>query len=179
MDAELITNPEALAALGPEWDDLLSRCSHVTPFLTPEWVTTWWKHFGRPGALRVVCVRDEGKLVGLAPLEQSRIAVRGVPLFRCLSVIGGQEADYKGFVLDHERRWEAAEALVQFCREEIPGWDLLLTRGLLQDSAANYLLPVICNKLGLSHRPRPAPCALTCRCGGREAIRGLSTASEA
>jgi CelD/BcsL family acetyltransferase involved in cellulose biosynthesis len=152
MDVELITNPEALPALRPAWDDLLARCSHVTPFMSYEWVTTWWKHFGRPGALRVACVRDQGELIGIAPLQQGRITVRGVPLLRCLSVLGGKEADYKGMPLDHARRWEAAEGLLQFCQEEIPGWDLLLSRGLHQDSPTNYLLPVVSAKLGLSHR---------------------------
>jgi CelD/BcsL family acetyltransferase involved in cellulose biosynthesis len=152
MDVELITDPEALPDLKPQWDDLLSRCGHVTPFMTYEWLTTWWKHFGRPGALRVVCARDGDRLVGMAPLERSRITVRGLPLFRCLSIIGGKEADYKGMPLDRERRWEAAEAILQLCVDGIPGWDLLLTRGLHQDSPTNYLLPVICSKLKLSHR---------------------------
>ena len=152
MDVELIDNPEALPALRSDWTDLLARSSHVTPYMSHEWVTTWWRHFGRPGTLRVVCARDQGELVGIAPLEQTRITVRGLPLLRCLSIIGGKEADYKGLPLDHARRWEAGAALVRFCREEIPGWDLLLTRGLHQDSPVNYLLPVIAAQLNLSHR---------------------------
>ncbi len=156
MDAELITDPEALAALQPEWEDLLARCGRVTPFMTPEWLTTWWKHFGRAGALRVVCAREGGRLVGMAPLELSRITVRGLPIFRCLSFLGGREADYKDFILDHERRWEAAEALLRCCREEIPGWQLLICRGVHQDSASNYLLPVLGEAVGLWHRTQAA-----------------------
>lgn len=151
MDLELITEPQALAALKPEWEDLLARCSHATPFATHEWVSTWWKHFGRPGALRVVCARDEGRLVGIAPLCASRLRVRGLPLFRCLEVIGGQESDYKDFLLDHERRWQAMDALLRFCREEIGGWHLLIMRGVHQESPSNYLLPVLAGRLGLAH----------------------------
>jgi CelD/BcsL family acetyltransferase involved in cellulose biosynthesis len=152
MDVELITNPEALPALRPQWEDLLSRCAHVTPFMSYEWITTWWKHFGRPGALRVVCAWDQGELVGIAPMEESRLSVRGVPLFRCLSLLGGHEADYKDFLLAHDTRWQALEALLRFCQEEIGGWQLLITRGLHQNSPTNYLLPVISARLGLSHR---------------------------
>ena len=151
MDLELITDPQALAALKPEWEDLLARCSHATPFATHEWVTTWWKHFGRRGALRVVCARDAGRLVGIAPLCASPLRVRGLPFFRCLEVIGGQESDYKDFLLDHERRWEATEALLRFCREEIGGWHLLIMRGVHQESPSNYLLPVLGGRLGLAH----------------------------
>jgi CelD/BcsL family acetyltransferase involved in cellulose biosynthesis len=151
MDVELITDPEALPDLKPQWDDLLSRCGHVTPFMTHEWLMTWWKHFGRTGTLRIVCVRDDGRLVGIAPLEQSQITVRGLPLFRCLNFLGGREADYKDFVLDHDRRWETVETILRFCQEEIPGWQLLICRGLHQCSPNNYLLPVLAGSLGLSH----------------------------
>ena len=63
MDADLITDPEALAALQPEWEDLLARCGRVTPFMTPAWLTTWWKHFGRAGALltRVIYTKQQGE----------------------------------------------------------------------------------------------------------------------
>lgn len=156
MDAELITDSEAFSALEPEWEDLLARAGRVTPFMTPEWLTTWWKHLGRAGALRVVCAREGGRLVGMAPLESSRITVRGLPMFRCLSFLGGREADYKDLILDQDKRWEAAETLLRFCREEIPGWQLLICRGVHQDSASNYLLPVLGESVGLGHAAKAA-----------------------
>ena len=149
MDVELITDPEALAGLRTEWDDLLSRCSHVTPFMSYEWNTVWWKHFGRPGALRVICVRDGGRLVGLAPLEQGKVTVRGVPLFRTLSPLGGREADYKDFLLDHTGRWGALETVLRYCQEQLRGWDLIIVRGVHECSPSNYLLPIVAEPLGL------------------------------
>jgi CelD/BcsL family acetyltransferase involved in cellulose biosynthesis len=136
-----------------------------------EWMTTWWKHFGRPGALRVVCARENGELVGLAPLEAVRITVRGVPLFRCLAVLGGQEADYKDFVLDQGRRWKALEAILRFCQEEIGGWELLISRGLHQDSPTNYLLPVVAQGLGWSHQARAGAICPYVPLGGEGADR--------
>lgn len=49
------------------WNDLLSRSSTNSVFLTREWQEAWWETFER-GRLAVVSVHDDDVLVALAPL---------------------------------------------------------------------------------------------------------------
>ncbi len=69
-DGELITDLAELEALAPEWDALALAASN--PVAAPAWILSWWHHVAAPDyQLRVVAVRDNGKLVGVAPFYLS------------------------------------------------------------------------------------------------------------
>ena len=66
MKLELIDTPEALAALAPEWSAFVRAHPDSTPFQLPEWLLTWWKHFGS-GRLHTLVLRDGSQLCGVFP----------------------------------------------------------------------------------------------------------------
>jgi CelD/BcsL family acetyltransferase involved in cellulose biosynthesis len=63
---EIITSLPSLLELRPEWTSLVHNLDYTTPFHLPEWLLTWWKHFGS-GQLHVFAFRCDGALVGLIP----------------------------------------------------------------------------------------------------------------
>lgn len=67
MSTEVITNPDALAALEAEWLALAVRTPGATPFQTPMWLLPWWRAFGS-NDLAVIAARNENRLEALAPL---------------------------------------------------------------------------------------------------------------
>jgi CelD/BcsL family acetyltransferase involved in cellulose biosynthesis len=67
MSTEVITDPEALAALEVGWLDLCQRTPGATPFQTPMWLLPWWRAFGS-NDLAVIAAHSEGRLEALAPL---------------------------------------------------------------------------------------------------------------
>lgn len=67
LEAEVLSHPDALTALQPEWAALYDRCPAATPFSSPQWLLAWWSAFGG-SPLHVITVRDRGELVGLLPL---------------------------------------------------------------------------------------------------------------
>jgi CelD/BcsL family acetyltransferase involved in cellulose biosynthesis len=67
MPTEVITDPEALAALEADWLDLCHRTPGATPFQTPMWLLPWWRAFGS-NDLAVIAARSDGRLEALAPL---------------------------------------------------------------------------------------------------------------
>ncbi|HZS52841.1 MAG TPA: hypothetical protein VFA65_00450 [Bryobacteraceae bacterium] len=67
LGVETITDCYGLHEFRPEWSAFVSRNPPETPFQTPEWLITWWKHFGS-GDLRVMVFRQESRLVGVMPL---------------------------------------------------------------------------------------------------------------
>ncbi|MFJ8823627.1 GNAT family N-acetyltransferase [Streptomyces sp. NPDC102467] len=62
------TDAAEFGALREEWNRLHRSCGTATPFQSHAWLHSWWLSYGRPGRLRVVLVRLEGRLVAAAPL---------------------------------------------------------------------------------------------------------------
>ncbi|MCL6432552.1 MAG: GNAT family N-acetyltransferase [Anaerolineae bacterium] len=141
MHVEVHTDPSAFDALRDEWAALLPRSAVDTLFLRPEWLGTWWKVFGREGALRLMAVRDEGgNLLGVAPLFLASVEAdarqpvpdlsyeRPVPRpeatpHSTLLFVGGTEvSDYLDLVVDRAHAPEVHRAIFEaVLREE--GWE--------------------------------------------------------
>lgn len=68
---ERLDDPQALERLETEWKALQQAGGARTFFQTWEWNALWWQHFGR-GTLRIVTVRRDGELIGVAPLFLAR-----------------------------------------------------------------------------------------------------------
>ena len=66
MSTEVITDPEKLEALAPDWLELC-RKNQVTPFQTPMWLVPWWRNFGS-NDLTVIVSREAGHVNAIAPL---------------------------------------------------------------------------------------------------------------
>src|SRR5437762_1226937 len=64
---EKITDANALEAFEKEWIELWEQCPAATPFQSPAWIISWWKHFGADG-LWTLALRNGNELVGIAPL---------------------------------------------------------------------------------------------------------------
>jgi CelD/BcsL family acetyltransferase involved in cellulose biosynthesis len=111
-----------------EWAPLAEASANV--FGTPEWLTTWWRHFGDDQELRLYTVRDEGRLVAVLPLVLWR---RRSP--RVLRFAGHGPSDVMGPICAPADRPVAAAAL-----DRVLGngdWDVLLAERL----ASPDLLP--------------------------------------
>ena len=55
---ECVDDMWGFTALRPEWNDLLRSSAADCPFLTWEWLHTWWKHLGSASSLRLIAVRS-------------------------------------------------------------------------------------------------------------------------
>jgi len=68
LRTEVVTTETGLEELKGAWSHLLSDVPGVPVFLTWEWVSAWWRHYGQGNSLYVLAVRESGgRLVGLAP----------------------------------------------------------------------------------------------------------------
>jgi CelD/BcsL family acetyltransferase involved in cellulose biosynthesis len=76
LASEVITELSKLDPLRAEWDGL--AVSNQTPLMSPACVMAWWRHLAPASAEpRVIAVRQDGALVGLAPFYVD-LAGRGV-----------------------------------------------------------------------------------------------------
>lgn len=103
----LCRDPEEFARLGPEWNDLFDRCPTATPFQTHAWLYSWWLSYGTPGRLRLVLVRRDGVLAGVAPLM---LVHRPFP---ALVPLGGPISDYFDVLVDSAHTAGVTTALVR------------------------------------------------------------------
>jgi len=91
----------------PSWSAFVSRITPETPFQTPDWLITWWEHFGG-GALRVMVFRQDGRIVGVMPLFLHEWNGR-----RQLTLIGSGVTDYIDPLFDPEYTPEIVDRLAR------------------------------------------------------------------
>ncbi len=133
--------------LAGEWNDLLHRSAADTVFLTLEFQRVWWRYLGK-GDLRIVTVRDDGELVGIAPLFSTADSASR----RVLAIIGGVEvADYLDLIVARGREEEVYTALLDYLTwPEASDWDVFDLCNVHQDSPTLALLPALAETRGWS-----------------------------
>lgn len=121
---ELEALPDDLEHTRFAWDDLALRSGNI--FLTWEWASAWWSHFGGKRPLRMLGARRPGgPLISILPLyEASRHPLRVARL------LGHGVADQLGPVSDPAHRDEVANVLERAASAEASPWDLVLLERL-------------------------------------------------
>lgn len=118
LETEFFTDPAAFARLDKEWQTLLPSSTTNTLFLTPLWQRVWWEVF-HPGDLCLITVRDEDRLVGVAPLYCETVG--GI---RRLSVVGAEWSDYLDWIISRENAPAILAALLDALSDpRVPAWD--------------------------------------------------------
>jgi CelD/BcsL family acetyltransferase involved in cellulose biosynthesis len=134
LQVETITDTDGLVRIEPEWKQLLAESEIEHPFLTPEWITAWWKAFGAGRKLHVLVVREQGRAVAIAPLMTSRGRLYGLPVRR-LETIANDHTPRAGFIVASGRA-EAHALLWGALIRSRPGWDVLMLKQVPGDSGS-------------------------------------------
>ncbi len=99
-----------------DWEALLPSCSTNTVFVTPVLQKLWWDHFGKEWSLSLLSLRDNDRLIGLAPLASkdgvlSFLGGRDLFDYHDFLVPKGQEAPLFKALFDHlsAREWDSVE----------------------------------------------------------------------
>ncbi|WP_051944523.1 GNAT family N-acetyltransferase [Streptacidiphilus rugosus] len=133
VETVVLRDERALDVLAEEWDELQEHSPGATPFQCHAWLSSWWHSYGRPGRLRLVTVRRDGRLIALAPLYRDGVALR--PL-------GAELTDFHDVLLDADHLDEAAAALAAALAEELRAPFSRLDLGEVRaDAAVHRLAP--------------------------------------
>ncbi|MFA5787319.1 MAG: GNAT family N-acetyltransferase [Actinomycetota bacterium] len=129
MIATTYGEPEEFELLRREWDGLIERDPAATVFSRPEYLSTWWEHFGAGRELALVAIREGEALRGIAPLYFERVVGRERMRFA-----GDPEVtDYLGITCAPEDRAEVVGVVLDVLLER-RDWDRLEAGGLSADS---------------------------------------------
>lgn len=147
LEVRSVTSHRGLLELETAWRELTARSELAHPFLTHEWIRTWWECFGRSDGLRILVLGDgSGSPVGLIPLRSDTTRVCGIGLAR-LGFPWNPHTPRLD-VLVRGREEEAYEVLWRHLREEGGDWDLLQLCQLPEDSVASSRLAALASDEG-------------------------------
>ncbi|MFC1645691.1 GNAT family N-acetyltransferase [Candidatus Omnitrophota bacterium] len=77
---ELIQNEGKFYSMRDDWNRLLEKSGVDNPYLTHEWLSSWWKAYKDEKELIIVNFRDQGRIIGAIPLFLSKEMIFGVPI---------------------------------------------------------------------------------------------------
>lgn len=127
----------------PEWDALQLDSEANRIYLTCDWISLWWQHFGEDeGQLWLLEVRDEaGSLIGIAPLMLVHMSpIRGVR-WRQLQFTGTSLAlEHLDIVSQRGREQDVLNAVLDFLKTRRKQWDVLCLNHLIEHSTTLALL---------------------------------------
>jgi CelD/BcsL family acetyltransferase involved in cellulose biosynthesis len=139
---EVVADYSTFLRLEAEWNDAVERAHVPHPFLRHEWIRTWWDSFGpsarsaRSGQanreLHIIVVRDEGRIIAIAPLMRETAVAYGLPVRR-LALLANDHTPRTDFVIAHKAD-EAYRAIWNALLRDIDQWDVLQLTQLLRTS---------------------------------------------
>ena len=136
----LVTAREDFKKLWPEWEELLAQCTSRRVFQTPTWHHLWWKEMGNGAELQLTSFREDGVLVGLAPL----MAHNG-----SLSFLGDTDLwDYHDFVIAPGKESEFFSTLFATIKDQ--PWSEFTLASIPEDSSCLEYLPDLSKDSGYS-----------------------------
>jgi len=126
IEITLISRWEELQTISQEWNELLANSSEDTFFLTWEWISAWWNHYGNGRQLFVLAAKKEGRLVGIAPLYVDKVKKYG-QRWKALKIIGdgSGDSDYQDCIVLAGLEEEVAQAFVNFLASRRNDWHVI------------------------------------------------------
>ena len=115
INISIISDSEKFYLLHEEWNELLKNSDSDTIFLRWEWFYNWWQVYRKEGCrLFLIVVRDDGCLVGIAPLYKKKI-ISFLP-FTSLELCSSSDLqpDYLDIIVKNGKEVEVIKALFDY-----------------------------------------------------------------
>ena len=152
LTVERLAGPGALGGIAAEWDLLDRQTSPRTPFTSPAYIITWWKHFVRR---RRTLFHDEffchavrgdgGRLMAVVPLVRTSFPRIGPPVLRMVQFFGiDAVTEIRGVICRPEDHVAVVEALVEHFLARRREWDVFRWVGLRRPVDAYSGPPLPC-----------------------------------
>jgi CelD/BcsL family acetyltransferase involved in cellulose biosynthesis len=91
-------------------------------FLTWEWLSTWWKHFGAGKRLMILTVEDQGAILAVAPLMFSEYEAPAFGHIGKIELVAARDSDYNNFIILREDA-AVVNSIVDYLKNNVQGWD--------------------------------------------------------
>jgi CelD/BcsL family acetyltransferase involved in cellulose biosynthesis len=164
---------DQLMELQEQWNDVLGKSEDNEVFLTWEWLSTWWRHYGKERELMILLAEDGEKIVAIAPLMRSRYTL---PLFglglRKIEFLGAEQTDYRNFILT-EKKAESIRLFLKYLNKL--NWDCLEFKNIPETAESISTLRLILGKTQMQNEKVSNTCFYTPLCVSWDAfLKGKS-----
>lgn len=134
LTVKTLTEPAELELLSGIWDSLLQKCGdEKSIYLTHEWITTWWRHFGKGKQLNILLAEKGNQAVGIVPLMKT-IYKLGFLRLHALETIGSVNYNLV-WLVPPESREEVMPAFLSYLEEELAKSKLVLRLTMVPDDS--------------------------------------------
>lgn len=136
----VVTERGEFESLAGVWYELIQDVdSDNSIYLTHEWLSTWWKHFGEGKKLNILLIEKQNRVIGIIPLMRTEYRI-GLFRVRALETIGSEYCNYVGLVRSGNGE-EAITTLIAYLEDELVKNRLVLLLDLVpEDSKVLALL---------------------------------------
>ncbi|MGA2524211.1 MAG: GNAT family N-acetyltransferase [Candidatus Bathyarchaeia archaeon] len=123
-----------------EWNQLLAKSFDNNPFSTYEWLTLWWKHFGKGRELKLFTAESQGAVSLVVPVMYSKCKVFGSRRCKAELVASG-DADYQCFlVTNFQKAAKSVKQLIESIFEDSDDADRVVFGEVPEESFTARLL---------------------------------------
>ncbi len=135
LTTRVVARPAEFESLAGVWDGILHTAGREhTIYLTHEWLSAWWRHFGEGRDLHVLVFERRGQVVGIVPLMISEYRL-GMAKARLVESVGAFNCNY-AWVVSPENREEVASAFLTHLGEVLRNGGHVLRLGLMPDDSS-------------------------------------------
>jgi CelD/BcsL family acetyltransferase involved in cellulose biosynthesis len=158
LRVETISGEREFHALEPAWNSLMEEAGPLHPFLSYEWVRTWWDHFGAGRQLHVIVVKEGARPVALLPLMLTHGNLYGERVRRLESI--GTAHTQRFDLLASGRLPEVYRTIWEVLLRQRRLWDVLILSQVPAGSPTVAVLSELARRRGLLYglwRPPDSP----------------------
>lgn len=117
-----VTEVDDFESIRDVWNEILveNRFGNNI-FLTVDWLSTWWKHFGRQRKLLLLTVEENNQVIGIAPMMFTKYKLPAFGSIRKIEFLGTRHSDYNNFIIAAKER-ECVKRIIDYL-SEAEEWD--------------------------------------------------------
>jgi len=138
MEIQQITKTRDFLSLESDWNALLQNSTNDIVCLTHDWFRCWWRGYSDGNRLFTLLAKDNGKLVGIAPLMIRRGTYRGFPV-RKVCFMQNSNSPRVDFIAA-ERREEFIRSVIGFLEANRHLWDIVALEKIPKSSESTDIL---------------------------------------
>jgi CelD/BcsL family acetyltransferase involved in cellulose biosynthesis len=149
---DLITTDERFDELEEDWIQLHSNSTADSLFCSYPWMRAWWRFYNNLGELRILTLRRNQKLVGVAPFFLRRMSARDIEVemvgerrfivptqglrYKVLQLLGSGQvcSDFLGFIAHEDDVDLIWTELYSHLQRHIKGYDILHMANIDEDT---------------------------------------------
>jgi len=138
-----VTEIDDIYSLREKWNCLLkNNVLGNNIFLTWEWLSTWWKHFGEGRKLLILHVEEGNEVLAIAPLMLSKYRLPGFGSIKKVEFLGAQHSDYNNFIF-LKKEVECSNFIIDYLNDNVFDWDWIELKEIPEPAEKTNLLETL------------------------------------